>query len=109
VAAHLGHTRVPTVAGPIDIEWSLDALSDLDRFATFLHDHFPDLAVRVAEELIVRADVLRRHPRLGRPLGSREEYRELVLQVLGGTYALQYHYDGGAILVLRVFHGRELR
>jgi catechol 2,3-dioxygenase-like lactoylglutathione lyase family enzyme len=34
---------------------------DLDRFAIFLHDHFPDLAVRVAEELIVRADVLRRH------------------------------------------------
>jgi hypothetical protein len=58
---------------------------DLDRFAIFLHDHFPDLAVRVAEELIVRADALRRHLRLGRPLGNREEHRELVLQVLGGN------------------------
>ena len=98
MAAHLGHTPVPTVAGPVAIEWSLDALADLDRFATVLHDHFPELAVRVAEELIVRADVLSRHPKLGRPLGNRQEYRELVLQVLGGTYALQYHYDAAAIV-----------
>jgi hypothetical protein len=46
---------------------------------------------------------------LGLALGNREEYRELVIQVLVGTYALQYHYDGGAILMLRVFHRREMR
>jgi len=40
---------------------------------------------------------------------TREEYREVVLQVLGGTYALQYRYDGGTILMLRVFHGSETR
>jgi len=97
------------VAGPVEIEWSLDALSDLDRFAGFLHGQFPELAARVAMELIARADVLRRHPKLGRPIGNREEYREVVLQVLGGTYALQYRYDGGAILMLHVFHGREMR
>jgi hypothetical protein len=44
---------------------------------------------------------------LGRPIANREEYREVVLQVLGGTYVLQYRYDGSAILMLRVFHGRE--
>jgi len=40
------------VAGPVDIEWSLDALADVDRFAAFLHGRFPDLAARVANELI---------------------------------------------------------
>ena len=39
----LGHAPVPTVAGPIEIEWSLDALADLDRFAAFLHRQFPEL------------------------------------------------------------------
>ena len=97
------------MAGPVDIEWSLDALADLDRFATFLHEQSPDLATRVANELIVRADVLRRHPKLGRPIATREEYREVVLQVLGGTYVLQYRYDGRAVLMLRVFHSREAR
>jgi len=97
------------MAGPVDIEWSLDALADLDRFATFLHDQHPDLASRVAHELISRAEVLRRHPKLGRPIATRAEYRELVLQILGGAYALQYRYDGVAVLMLRVFHSRETR
>lgn len=97
------------MAGPVEIEWSLDALADLDRFATFLDAQFPELAARVAVELIARTDALRRHPKLGRPIGNRDEYREIVLEVLGGTYALQYRYDGSSVLMLRIFHGRELR
>ena len=31
VAPDLGHPRVSTVAGPIDVEWSVDALADLQR------------------------------------------------------------------------------
>lgn len=102
MAAYLGLARVPTVAGPVEIEWSLDALADLDRFAAFLHGQFPELAGRVAGELIARADVLSRHPKLGRPIKHREEYREIVFQVLGGTYALQYRYDGSSVLMLRL-------
>lgn len=109
MAPHLGYTRISGVAGSIELEWSLDALSDLDRFATFLHARFPDLATRVAAELVRSTDVLRRHPKLGRPIAGRPEYREILLQVLGGTYALQYRYDGRSILMLRVFHGREAR
>ena len=82
MAAHVGHAAISTVAGPVDLEWSLDALADLDRFAVFLHGQFPELAALVASELIARADVLRRHPKLGRPIGNRDEYREVVLQVL---------------------------
>jgi plasmid stabilization system protein ParE len=84
MAPHMGDAPIPTVAGPVEIEWSLDALADLDRFATFLHEQFPDLAARVANELVLRADVLRRHPKLGRPIATRDEYREVVLQALGG-------------------------
>ena len=105
----MGHARVPTVAGSVEIEWSVDALADLNRFAVFLHDQFPELAGRVSAELVARTDLLRRHPHLGRPLGNRPEYREIVLTVLGGTYALQYRYDGSSVLMLRVFHGRERR
>lgn len=97
------------MAEPVVVEWSVDALADLDRFAAFLHSQFPELAGRVARELVARTNLLRRHPQLGRPIGHRREYRELVLAVLGGTYALQYRYDGSSVLMLRVFHSRELR
>lgn len=109
MASHVGYARVPTVVGKVEIEWSLDALADLNRFAAFLHERFPDLASRVASELVERANVLRRHPKLGRAIAGREEYREILLRVLGGTYALQYPYDGRSILMLQVFHGREAR
>lgn len=105
----MGHGSVPPVADPVDIAWALDALADLDRFATFLHAHHPDLARRVAVELLVKADVLQRHPTLGRPIASRTGYRELVMHVLGGAYAIQYLYDGRVVLVLRVYHSREAR
>lgn len=95
------------MAGPVEIEWSVDALADLDRFAAFLLERFPDLATRVGREIVARAEVLARHPKMGRPMAGREEYREIVLQILGGTYALQYHYNGRTLLMLRVFYGRE--
>jgi plasmid stabilization system protein ParE len=69
----------------------------------------PELAPIVAEEIIARAQLLSRHPKLGRPISTREEYRQIVMQVLGGTYVFQYRYDGNQIVVLRVFHGREAR
>jgi plasmid stabilization system protein ParE len=97
------------VASSVDLEWSDDALADLDRFAAFLHDESSDLAAIVAAEIIARAQVLSRHPKLGRPLSTREEYRQIVLDVLGAAYVFQYRYDGNRLVMLRVFHGRESR
>ena len=97
------------MAGPVEIQWSVDALDDLQRFADFLHERYPRLAGRVAGELITRTDVLRRHPQMGRPVGKSRVYRELVLAVFGGIYSLQYRYDGEVVLILRVLHSRELR
>jgi plasmid stabilization system protein ParE len=67
------------------------------------------LAGAVADAIIARTQVLRRHPKLGRPIAGRHEYRQLVLQVLGGDYVFQYRYDGAVLVILRVFHAREAR
>src|SRR4030095_7712136 len=81
VAAHVGDTGLPPVAGSVELEWSDDALADLDRFAAFLQDQSPELAANVAQEIIARAQVLSRHPKLGRPLSTRDGYRQLVMDV----------------------------
>lgn len=97
------------MARSIKIEWSADALADLQRFADFLHTHYSGLAERVAQEIISKAELLSEHPRLGRPIGGREEYRQIVLQVLNAPYVFQYRYDDDRLVVLRIFHGRENR
>jgi len=91
------------------IEWSDAALADLDRFVEFLNQQHPSLAARVAAEIISKVEVLSEHPRLGRPIAGREEYRQIVLQVLRAAYVFQYRFDGKRVVMLRVYHAREAR
>ena len=105
----MGHAAISIVARPIDVDWSDDALADLSRFADFLQAQSPELASVVADEIIARTQLLSRHPKLGRPIATREEYRQVVLEVLGAAYVFQYRYEGSRIVILRVFHGREAR
>jgi len=93
----------------MNVEWSDAALADLDRFVEFLDKEHPSLAAKVAAEIISKAQVLSEHPRLGRPIMGREEYRQIVLQVLRASYVFQYRFDGERLVMLRVFHSRELR
>src|SRR5216684_3993204 len=88
-------------AGPVD--------TDLDRFVEFLGRERPSLAKIVATEIIDKVQVLSEHPQLGRPIAGRQEYRQIVLQVLGAAYVFQYRFDGRRLVMLRVYHARESR
>jgi plasmid stabilization system protein ParE len=59
------------VAGPVTVDWSEDALADLNRFAAFLEGHSPHLAPVVADAVIARTELLAHHPKLGRPIAGR--------------------------------------
>jgi plasmid stabilization system protein ParE len=91
------------------VEWSADALADLDRFADFLHRQHPSLAPIVARGLIEKTAVLERFPKAGRRIGGRDDYRQVVLRVLNAPYVFQYRIDGTRVVILRVYHGRERR
>ena len=91
------------------LEWSVDALADLDRFAEFLHHTHPSLAPRIAQTLLEKVEMLSDHPQLGRPLQGRADFRQIVLHGLNATYVLQYRLERDRIVILRVFHHRERR
>ena len=93
----------------MNLEWSADALADLDRFASFLQDQHPRLAQIVAKEILRKSAALIEHPRMGKAIAGRDEYRELVMRVLGANYVFQYRLEAERLVVLRVFHGRETR
>lgn len=97
------------MASPLEVEWSADALRDLDRFTEFLHQHHPTLAPIAAREIIRRTQVLSDLPMLGRPIAGHDKYRQLVLRILNAAYVFQYRYDGERLVMLRVFHGKEKR
>jgi plasmid stabilization system protein ParE len=97
------------LAALIRLEWSVRALADLERFALFLRKRHPQMAGIVGSEIQKKAEILSLHPQLGRPRQGRREQYEVVLQILNTTYVLRYAFDGPRLVVLRVFHGRELR
>ena len=109
MASNLGHAEVPELAQSMKLEWSDAALADLDRFAAFLDREHPSLAAVVASEIIGKVQVLSEHPKLGRPIAGREEYRQIVMHVLGAAYVFQYRFDDRRLVMLRVFHAREAR
>jgi len=82
------------------LEWSQEALADLDRFALFLNDHHPSLARIIAQELIKTTHLLIANPRLGRPIGGRDEYRQIVLRVLNTAYVFQYRLDEERLVIV---------
>jgi len=91
------------------LEWSMAALADLDRFAAFLQERHPALAGIVAREILAKAQILERHPELGFSVGQHRRYRQVVLEVLRAKYVFRYRISGDRIVMMRVWHGRELR
>jgi len=93
----------------VNVEWSADAVADLDRFAGFLQSRFPTMAQIVGREIARKVDLLVQRPELGRPLSAHRDRRQIVVRVLNASYIVQYRLLADRLVILRVFHGREAR
>ncbi|HEX6859794.1 MAG TPA: type II toxin-antitoxin system RelE/ParE family toxin [Caulobacteraceae bacterium] len=89
------------------LEWSRQALADLDRLYGFLAPVAPRAATHVIQTLSKAPERLLEQPRIGFRL---ELYapRE-VRQVFVGDYELRYEIVGDTVSIVQIWHGREDR
>ena len=89
------------------VVFSVAAANDLERLCDFLREHLPEESERTVEIILDGLEILKRHPKVGRPLAH--DLRELVIsRGRSGCVAL-YHYQEGVDMasVLAVRHQRE--
>ena len=93
------------------LNWTPVALRGLARVREFLGRENPSAAQRAVRRIRRAADVLRRHPELGRPCedDAFPDLREVVAPFGRGAYVIRYRIDRNAVVVLRVWHSREDR
>ena len=87
---------------PLEIRWLKCALANLDAEAEFIARDKPAAARRVVRAVERAVELLAANPALGRP-GRVDGTRELI--VPDTPYIIPYRLRGGAVEILRVFHG----
>jgi plasmid stabilization system protein ParE len=95
----------------VKLAFAREARDDLVRLRAFVAVHNPAAAERIARRLIQGIERLIRHPRLGRRVNvapgelAPEEIRDWLV----GDYVVRYLIAQDRLIVLRVWHGKELR
>jgi toxin ParE1/3/4 len=87
--------------------WLEEAVQDIARLRQFLEPNNPRAAALAASCILDGVRMLERYPESGAPMGDGR--RELFLPFGNSAYVLRYRLDGDAVVILRVWHGREAR
>ena len=90
------------------IIWHREAVLDQQRLINHLMSVNPAAARRAAQLIREGAQSLLDWPNRCRPMDDGSNRRELILQFGSGAYVLRYVLDGDVIVILRVWHSREL-
>ena len=89
------------------VQWTNNALSDLERVYGFLASVNKPAAIKIVQSLTRGVTRLGDHPRLGESLHQFDPRDVRRLQV--GHYEVRYEIQESAIFILRLWHTREDR
>lgn len=88
----------------MQLRWTQEAATDLERIADYLLEHAPERAEPLIRALYDAPATLLTFPERGRP-GRKEGTRELVLSPL--PYLLVYGVRDDVIFIVRILHGAQ--
>lgn len=91
------------------LRWLPAAYQDIERLYDFLIKKSPDAAARAMELILNGGESLESMPEMGKPINDETGRRELFLPFGAGAYVLRYKLEGEAVVVIRVWHSREIR
>lgn len=86
------------------IDWTSEALADLDRLEDFLFEKSPPAASRALLSITKAVDQLATFPSRGRPAGT---FRELVVGYSSGGYIIRYFVAADLVSIIGVRSQRE--
>lgn len=89
--------------------WLPETKSDVRRLHDFLFAKSHEAAERAIRAIQAGADQLALHPKVGRPLNDDAGHRELFVPFGVGAYVLRYRIVVELVIIVRVWHSRELR
>lgn len=87
------------------LQLTYSAVHDLERLRAFIAEHDPAAAARISLRLRTTLQHLLEHPGLGKPVEELSAVRELI----AGDYVARYTVTDEAVIVLRIWHGKEDR
>ena len=103
--SHRSKKKAPQ-RSPLEIVWSPLARAWLKEIRTYVAADKPEAAERLATRIVALAELLSRHPYLGRA-GAEPGIRELVL---GGTpYIVLYRVAAKQIVISTIWHAAQKR
>lgn len=90
----------------VRVIWTPSALRDLKEIVDYIWPRGPEDAVRLAERLMERTDLLASFPRVGGQLPEDDTrvYRELI----EGNYRIIFRVDDDAVYIVAVRHAARL-
>lgn len=88
----------------MQLRWTEEAASDLERIADYLFERAPHRAAELVRSIYDAPAALLTFPQRGRP-GMKEGTRELVLSPL--PYIVVYTVGGDMIHIVRILHGAQ--
>ena len=88
------------------LQFTASASRDLRRLRDFIAEHDLAAAARVSQRLGRTIRLLRNQPTLGKGV---EDLPAGVRELVAGDYVVRYTVRDEDVIVLRVWHGRELR
>ncbi len=91
----------------MNLRFSPEAVEDLVRLRTFIEEKNPLAAGRIATDLLLGMEKLKVFPEIGLEV-ERAFKPQRIRDLFVGSYTVRYLIGDGEIVVLRVWHGKEV-
>lgn len=90
----------------IKLEWSEEALEDIESISTYIEKDSPTYAKSVVSKFFEKAEILKDFIELGRKVPELNNTK--IREIFGYSYRLIYKINEDTVLFVAVLHGKRL-